>query len=74
MRNVVICSGGDWNDAGFKVLEVPDQVDMNDAKAQYDLWRSTQDNKPRDPHVFFVDWLKQEKGCKDSQIEEFWDY
>ncbi len=74
MRTVIITSGGDWTDAGFDVLEVPDGMDLAaEARAHRDWYKQEYLPAPVGTikYLSFAQWLKAKRGATDSKIEVF---
>ena len=63
MKQVAILGGGDWFDASVEHLSVPDDLNLADAKREFDEWRKTDD------YISFPDWLRKFKGAEDSSVE-----
>lgn len=76
-RIVLICDGGDWTDASFDDLMVPEDMDLEEEKK---LWRSWYEGEylpelhaERKPKFrSLVDFLC-EKGAREANLEQFWD-
>lgn len=75
MRAVAIMGGGDWADASVHCIDVPKDLDLKQAKAEYECWyREVYLPKRLVTYSTFAAWLIANKGCRDSTlIEEFWE-
>lgn len=69
-KQVAIMGGGDWADASVSLLSVPENLDIEAAKEEYDEWR---EGKKHPEYMTFVEWLRAHKGATDSTVEEYWD-
>lgn len=77
-KRLAIMGGGDWADASICLLNLPDDVDVDKAEAEYRTWKSenwTTGNYVGHEGRFlnFADWLRVFKNATDSDVIEHWD-
>jgi len=74
MRRVAIYGGGDWSDASVEHLEVPQDLDLDQArKARAEWYRGYVPGKTR--YLSFSDFLVERCGARPAtDIEEYWEY
>lgn len=74
---VIVCSGGDWADASFKDLIIPEGMDL---VAEQRLWRSWYETEyvpglragKKPVYKSFTEFLC-EKGARRAGTETFWE-
>jgi hypothetical protein len=67
----LIChvSGGDWNDAGFEILEIPDTMDLEQLKNSFKKWRKN--HKLGETFYTFATWAEKHGAIQPTQIIEY---
>lgn len=72
MRIVSIESGGDWNDASYDLLEIPNGTDLLKAKKEYDHWYKNEYlPEMKIPFLGFSEWLIKNGGARVFKVEIF---
>jgi hypothetical protein len=75
MRLVSIEQGSDWTDAGYDILDVPDEMDLMVMEEEWRVWYNEKylpaykdKTKTLIPYVEFVEFLKQ-RGAREAKVE-----
>lgn len=73
MKTVALLGGGDWNDASVEILDIPDDMDIDEVRKEWQEWYNTvyRPSHSRDKVEYkdLID-LMIEKGAKISNIEK----
>lgn len=73
-KQVALMGGGDWADASVCHVEVPVDLDMDNAYREFESWRTAdRDRWIASGYMWFPEWLKKNKDGTESSVEEFWE-
>ena len=77
-KRLAIIGGGDWYDASFDLLNLPDDVDLRTVEDEYKQWKK-ENWSPGNyighegKYINFPEWLRVFKGATDSDVIEYWE-
>ena len=74
MKRVIVLSGNDWNDAGYKLLNIPDDMNLKEQEAAYERWYRKEycTDRATIPFVSFEHWLELKGANEMNDVEEYW--